>query len=206
MAVRPADISVIIPVAEGETAHEELLPALQNYEFEIIVSSEGSRAKSLNMGAAKAARKFLWFLHADSRPVKGSLDKLLEALERRPASLHYFDLEFSKDGPDMMALNQWGANFRSRILGLPFGDQGFCIRKDLFFSVGGFPEDAKHGEDHLFVWHARRHKIHALPVGAKLVTSARKYRDNGWLKTTLMHQKIWVGQAIPQWIHVLKGT
>ena len=39
----------------------------------------------------------------------------------------------------------WGANWRCRLLGLPYGDQAIFVRRDLFFALGGFahrrPED-----------------------------------------------------------------
>ena len=48
------NVSIIIPVALNETAHEILLKDLESCGAEIIVSSEGSRAASLNVGAEKA--------------------------------------------------------------------------------------------------------------------------------------------------------
>jgi hypothetical protein len=60
-------VSIIIPTAPDETAQQQLLNDLELLNNEIIVSAEGSRAKSLNVGAVKASNDFLWFLHADSR-------------------------------------------------------------------------------------------------------------------------------------------
>ncbi len=92
-----------------------------------------------------------------------------------------------------------GALFRSRALGVPFGDQGFCIKKTIFNKLGGFPEGLPYGEDHVFVWRARQQGIDLQPLGVKLYTSARKYKKHGWLKTTILTQYLWIKQALPEW-------
>ena len=179
-------VSIIIPAAPHEPALERLLQDLRHVDNEIIVSSEGSRAKSLNAGAAKASRPFLWFIHADSRVSAENLMSLKQALEMRSNALHYFDLAF--DTPGLPVLNAWGANIRSHLFGLPYGDQGFCISKALFEKTGGYPEYAPYGEDLLFIRLAKRAGIRLNRIPSKLTTSARKYHQHGWLKLTALRQ------------------
>lgn len=179
-------LSIIIPVAPEETAQQQLLDDLGHLSNEIIVSSEGSRAKSLNVGAAKARHDFLWFLHADSRVSCENLVGLEQALETHTEALHFFDLAYAGGG--LAALNAGGANIRSRLFGLPYGDQGFCISKNLFDKIGGYPENVPYGEDLLFVRLAKRAGIKLNRIPSKLVTSARKYQQHGWLKLTALRQ------------------
>lgn len=179
-------VSVIIPVAPLETAHERLLDDLKHLGTEIIVSSEDSRAKSLNAGAAKARNPFLWFLHADSRVSAENLVDLEQALARRSNALHYFDLAYEEGG--LATLNASGANIRSRLCGLPYGDQGFCISKSQFEKIGGYPESASYGEDLLFVQLAKKAGIKLNHIPSKLTTSARKYHQHGWFKLTALRQ------------------
>lgn len=179
-------VSIIIPLAAGETAHERLLDDLKHLGTEIIVSSEGSRAKSLNAGAAKARNPFLWFLHADSRVSAENLVGLQQALARRSNALHYFDLAYEEGG--LASLNALGANIRSRLFGLPYGDQGFCVSKTLFEKIGGYPENVPYGEDLLFVRLAKKAGIRLNRIPSKLSTSARKYQQHGWLKLTMLRQ------------------
>lgn len=186
------DVSIIIPIAPNETAHEILLKdldsVLKNEGAEIIVSSEGSRAASLNVGAGKANREFLWFLHADSRVSVKNIDVLARCLKREPRALHYFFLSFGYGRP---AINAWMANVRSVAFGLPYGDQGFCISKESFNKIGGFP-DAAYGEDLLFVRRAKKAGVALYLIPSKLRSSARKYREAGWLKlTALRHVQFW---------------
>ena len=193
-----ASLSVIIPLAPNEPKPEKLLAALPN-EVEVIFSQENGRAASLNAGAAKAKGEYLWFLHADSTLPDDGWQKLQQAITQKPKALHYFNLAFSGDSL-LMKLNGWGANFRSRFLGCPFGDQGFCIQKSLFETLGKYPEDAPYGEDHLFVWSARKAEILLHNINTTLTTSPRKYEKGGWLKITLLHQYLWLKQMVGvQW-------
>ena len=99
----------------------------------------------------------------------------------------------------MMYLNSLGVRFRSHVLKTPFGDQGLCIKKSNFIQLGGYPDNLAYGEDHVFVWKSRQNNIEIKPANATIFTSGRKYKANGWLKTTLTHQYLWVKQAWPEW-------
>ena len=168
------------------------------------IGSERGRSNQLNKGAQKAKGEFLWFLHADSSLEESSLVRLYQSLADDPKALHYFNLTFLEDGPFLTCLNEWGARIRSDALKMPFGDQGFCIKKDAFRSLGGFlPEgEKKGGEDHLFVWEARKNGLKLRNTGGFLGTSARKYQRNGWLQTTGYHLYLTYKVAIKQWLRL----
>ena len=216
-------LSVIVPVGPGDAAWRNLLPALLSElagRGEVILSGTtpapddlgalagagdvrwcagpAGRAAQQNRAAALARGTFLWFLHADSRPVPGTVPILLGALAREPATLWYFDLRFADDGPPAVLLNEAGAWFRSRALGLPFGDQGLALARTRFEALGGFREDVRYGEDHLLVWAARQAGGAVRPVGLPLGTSARRYRDEGWLRTTARFAARTWAQALPE--------
>jgi rSAM/selenodomain-associated transferase 2 len=220
------DISIVIPIAPGESAWPALLGDLRALpaEAEIVLAATEpppsawqaviaeagvtcatrwvvaarGRGPQLNAGARAASKTFVWFLHADSRLPGASLAALERALLQQPGALHYFNLAFANDGPFLMRLNAAGTWLRSHALGMPFGDQGFCLRRERFEALGGYPEDLPYGEDHVFVWTARRQRIPLRCTGAPLFTSARKYRERGWLRTTLRHLVLTAKQAAPE--------
>jgi len=222
-----SQVSLIIPVGQEDSSWQALIGDLVDVgsETEVLIvaahakqteidqlSAQGGpqcgvhwiataagRARQMNVGAKLATRPFLWFLHADSRVSADALSALERSLDAQPHALHYFDLAFQNDGPSLVWLNAWGARVRSRCLGLPFGDQGLCMSRDLFQRLGGFDETAAYGEDHLLVWAARRHRAPLRCVGAAITTSARKYRSNGWLATTALHGWRTCRQAIPEY-------
>ena len=180
------NVSIIIPTTSNETELDILLNDLESTDAEIITSSETSRATSMNTGATKATREYLWFLHADSRINKDNLKALEMSLKKTPEALHYFNLAFN--GSFTTNINAWGANIRSRVFGMPYGDQGLCISKSLFDKIGGYREDVPYGEDLIFVLKAQNLGIKLQNISSKLLTSSRKYKQQGWLKLTIIRQ------------------
>lgn len=177
---------------------------LSQYPQTWLYTKQG-RAVQMNTGAKQAKGQFLWFLHLDSRFEPELSDHLIQNLKDHPSSLHYCLLRFMPDGPKGMSFNGWGANLRSLIVGAPFGDQGLAISKESFEKVGGYPESAPYGEDHLFVWYARQQGIKLKCCWHFLNTSARKYQNNGWWALTLTYQKIWIKQAWPEFLKLVRG-
>ena len=157
------------------------------------------RAHLMNQGFTKAQGAFVWFLHLDSCLTNNSLERLMSSLETQPNALLYFDLLFLSDASWLMQLNRWGVYWRSRYLHLPFGDQGFCLHRYTFDKLGGYPETCLYGEDHLLVWRALQQGIKVISVRGQLATSARKYKQQGWLHTTGKHLFLWLKQAWPEY-------
>ncbi len=176
----------------GQKVLQKKLPSLKVCYLTSLVG----RGKTLNKGAMASTGTFLWFLHADSRLNPSTISLLFNAIEKCPEALLYFNLKWINDGPKQMKINEICANLRSFFLKIPFGDQGFCIRKDLFFKAGQFDEQVHYGEDHLFVWKIKHHQIPIRSTGASLRTSARKYNNKNWLKRVLFYQKVWISQAV----------
>jgi hypothetical protein len=208
--------AIVVPVGPGDLAWRDLLPQLQQTraaEISLVfpagerppdaqalcgaawTTAPAGRARQQNAGADSTRAPWLWFLHADSTLEPGAVAALHRFLIRGEQAVGYFDLRFSGDGPTLAHLNAWGARFRSRVLGLPFGDQGFVMLRSVFEELGGFDERLAGGEDHALIWSARDHHIPVRPVGAPLSTSARKYSRDGWLRTTARHLALTYRQA-----------
>jgi len=211
------NVGIIIPIAPDENSWEKLWIDLKFLPDDVKIflvgtkkptteipnkirwiQSDLGRANQMNKGAEIANCEFLWFLHADSRFSSNTFKSLTEALTKNPNNLYYFDLEFLNDGPWLMFINAIGANIRSHLLGIPFGDQGLFLSKKNFDLIGGFPNDVPYGEDHVFVWRARQNGITVSPANSVIKTSARKYQERGWLKVTLLHLWLTIKQAWPE--------
>src|SRR3989442_815537 len=81
-----------------------------------------------------------------------------------------------------------GQTLRQALYGLPYGDQGLLVRRALLEGVGGFPE-LPLLEDVALLRALRRHtRVRTLP--AALVTSGRRYRRDGVVRTWLKHTGI----------------
>lgn len=145
------------------------------------------RALQQNTGAGATQNPWLWFVHADSRLGPTTLAALARFMRSSDIDrIGFFDLAFH-DGPALMRLNACGAWLRSRLFGIPFGDQGLLMSRATFDRLGGFDEGCAYAEDHAMIWQAKRLGIALRAAGAPLYTSARKYTEHGWLSTTARH-------------------
>ncbi|HJW44996.1 MAG TPA: glycosyl transferase family 2 [Lysobacter sp.] len=154
--------------------------------WEILIAPAG-RATQQNFGARGAGTAYLWFLHADSRLAGNTLAALARFVASEERAMGYFDLRFLDDGPRLVRLNELGAWVRSHWLGLPFGDQGLVLPRVAFEDLGGFATRLPSGEDHDLVLRARRAGLPVRPLRAIVYTSARKYAERGWWRTTREH-------------------
>jgi hypothetical protein len=218
-----ATVTVVIPVGPGDTVAPELREQLRalpsqarirvvcareadaavlrgsastdpRSPWEVLTAPSG-RASQQNAGAADACTAYLWFLHADSRLADDTLPALADFVGREEWALGYFDLRFLDDGPKWVRLNALGAWLRSRWLHLPFGDQGFVLPRVAFEDLAGFDPRLPSGEDHDLIWRARRADLPIRPLQASLYTSARKYAQRGWRRTTWQHVRATWQQA-----------
>lgn len=212
------DVSVIIPLAPKETAWRYLIKdfkyfpknteyifsatvkkpsdfndLMKNFNAKWILSPPG-RAAQLNEGARHSKKQFLYFLHADSRLSEINIKALESSLNKDPHALYYSMISFFDSGI-LMKLNEFGVWIRSKIMRIPFGDQGFLLSKEIFHNLGNFTENHERGEDHYFIWKAKRNGVPIKQTDGKISTSSRKYLNDGWLKTTLRHMYLTWKQA-----------
>lgn len=134
-----------------------------------------SRGGQLAQGATMAARPWMLFLHADTVLAEGWAEAVRAHISGSNKA-GYFRLSFDATGLPPRLVAGW-ANWRSRFLGLPYGDQGLLISQSLYQKVGGYP-DQPLMED-VALARALRGNLTGLKVVA--VTSAQKFRGN-WLR------------------------
>ncbi|MEW6659661.1 MAG: TIGR04283 family arsenosugar biosynthesis glycosyltransferase [Thermodesulfobacteriota bacterium] len=146
-----------------------------------LIQAPRGRGGQMNAGAGKARGRFLVFLHADTLLGTAHLEALRRAAADATFAAGAFELLLTPPLPALRFI-AWGANRRSRVCGLPYGDQALILRRDLFEKLGGFslgrPEDLD------LVIRVRRHtriRILAPPVAS----SGRKWLEQGYFSTTL---------------------
>jgi rSAM/selenodomain-associated transferase 2 len=187
-------VSVIVPTLNAAVFLPAALAAVQGVAEVIVVdggSSDDTRGVATALGARvlvaargrggqiaagveAAGHPWLLVLHADTRLAPGWQD----ALHGDPERAGYF--RFALDSGDQRArrlerLVQW----RCLVLGLPYGDQGLLIHRDLLAAVGGVRR-LPLMEDVDLVRRLGRHRLVVLPADA--VTSAAKWERQGYLR------------------------
>lgn len=143
-----------------------------------VVHAPRGRGPQLAAGARAADTPWLLFLHADTRLSPG-WEAAVAAHMADPANRHVagaFRLAFDDESPAARRTAAL-ANWRTRRLGLPYGDQGLLISRALYDAVGGYPEIPLM-EDVAMARKLGRQRIRMLDATA--VTSAEKYRRDGW--------------------------
>lgn len=203
------ELAVVIPTLDEELSIGGCLDSVGTHEgVEMIVADGGSsdrtrelarsrgarvvtgargRGPQLNFGATSSNSDRLLFLHADCRLPEGWMPAISRALDDKEISLACFRLRtMASVTLEPSALHRlWLRVFdlRSHGLGLPYGDQGFAVRRTVFDSAGRFPEIPLM-EDVAFARTCRRlGRVQRLPL--EIQTTARRVERSPF-KTTLM--------------------
>ncbi|WP_232825683.1 TIGR04283 family arsenosugar biosynthesis glycosyltransferase [Algoriphagus litoralis] len=206
-------MSVIIPTWNEAENIKELIPYLKKYggEFisEIIVADGGSsddtcqlaaglgaivlrskvksRAHQLNLGASQAKANTLYFVHADTRPVQSFAEDLQIAVVKGYKA-GCFRYRFDSD-TFLLKVNSWFTRFNGLFSG--GGDQTLFISRDFFNTLGGYDTKYCLMEDFELVKRIkRRTKFYIVPK--TMTVSARKYRDNSWLRVQVVNLYVFV--------------
>ncbi len=199
---------VEIIVADGGSS--DGTPGLAAAHGAKVITSPAGRARQMNAGAEAATGDILLFLHADTRLPHGYDAHVREALALPRAIAGAF--AFRVDARlRRLRLIEWLANFRSRRLHMPYGDQGIFLRAETFHELGGFPDQPIMEDFELMRRLKRRGRIVNVPEPA--VTSARRWLRIGTFRTTMINQvaivAYWLGVSparIARWYHRESGV
>lgn len=140
-----------------------------------VVHGSASRGGQLRRGVDAAQGEWLLIVHADTVLAQGWSSTVAAHLVLEDKA-GWFPLAFDQSGMAAGIVAGW-ANLRSRA-GLPYGDQGLLVHRKLYDAVGGYP-DQPLMED---VAIARALRAHLVKLDGLAVTSAAKYRAEGWLR------------------------
>lgn len=155
--------------------------------FQCVISPKKGRAAQMNYGAEVASGDILYFLHADTIPPDTALNQIEEAVLHGVES-GCFRLSFDDLSP-VMRFYAWFTRFD--LLPFRFGDQSLFVRSTLFHDMGGFREDHIVMEDNEFMRRLRKRGKFVV-FEDSVVTSARKYQKNGFVRLQLIFMAIYI--------------
>jgi rSAM/selenodomain-associated transferase 2 len=147
-----------------------------------VVTTERGRGLQLRAGAAAARAPMLLFLHADVRVDSEARALLDEIAIARPPCAMAFRLRIDAPGLSYRII-EWGANLRTRLAKLPYGDQGLLVRREDYVRAGGYPELPLMEDVALVRALQRITPVHLLD--AAVTVSARRWRRDGPLRRML---------------------
>jgi rSAM/selenodomain-associated transferase 2/rSAM/selenodomain-associated transferase 1 len=207
--VTSSGISVIIPALnEAQHLADTIASIGHGKNTEIIVVDGGSiddtvsiarqfgatviegfppRSRQMNRGADAASNKILLFLHADTRLPENFDRHILRAVYQPGVVAGAFELRIDSPVSSLRFIERI-ANWRSRCLNMPYGDQAIFMFSKVFHQMGGFPK-IPIMEDFELIRRLRK-KGNVVTLHQPAITSPRRWLNHGILKITLIHQLI----------------
>lgn len=195
-----AGLSVIIPTLNAASGLSNTLDSIEGDPVsEVVVTDGGSndittvvadergavviigpkgRGGQLGRGAQASSGDWLLFLHADtilSASWRAEAANFMAVPGNRKRA-GFFRLRLDSDAAQARRVERLVA-WRSRTLGLPYGDQGLLISRDLYGQMGGYAE-LPLMEDVSLVRRLGRKRLHGF--SALATTSAEKFERDGW--------------------------
>ena len=199
----PSTVSIVIPVLNESEQLPRIVPALRQHPavHEILVvdggsgdttvqvakqlgcrviSSERGRGRQLRAGAKQSTGDLVLLLHADTCLTEGALEAMLQAARDRTLVGGGFWKVF--DHPHwLMRGSRLKCALRFYLGQRVMGDQAMFVRRDVLEEIGGVPEVALMEEFELC--RRLREKGRLGLAGGKVITSARRFREKGTLRT-----------------------
>lgn len=156
-----------------------------------ILHAPRGRGRQLRLGGEAASADWLLFLHADTRLLPGWVEAAATFIHGTPAASSepraaVFRLRFDDAAPAARRLERV-VTWRTRVLGLPYGDQGLLIARGFYQALGGFAP-VPLMEDVDLVRRIGRRRL--VLLDAEALTSADRYRRGGYAGRSLRNLSI----------------
>ncbi len=202
MPFEPLSISVVIPTLDECETLERALACTRGEDVERIIVDAGSRdgmaeiarrlapttvlfaprgrAHQLQVGFRASRGDVVLFLHADTRLEAGWPIAVRRALADPTVAGGAFALRFDSARP-LYRFIEFGARLRTRLGGLPYGDQALFARRKVLEACGGIPATPIFEDLDLARAIRAQGRLALLPQVA--CTSPRRYEANGILRT-----------------------
>lgn len=167
-------------VADGGSTDQTL--DLVKGRAQIVTATQG-RAAQQNAGAKVACGDVILFLHADCQLDEDAISiarQQFQANDQLVAGCYRQTIE--QDGWKYRLIT-FGNACRARYLGWAYGDQGICVRSQVFREIGGFPQ-LSFMED-LFIMKSLKRKGKIALFDATINVSSRRWERRGVFRQTI---------------------
>ena len=178
-------------VVDGGSA--DATPALAAALAERVITAPRGRASQMNAGARVSRGEVLLFLHADTRLPRDALEAITAGLRASDRGWGRFDVVIEAKSPLLRVIAAM-MNARSRLTGIATGDQAIFVQRAAFDAVGGFP-DIPLMED-VALSKALKRQSPPLCLRDRVVTSARRWKRNGAIRTIILMWRLRLAYAL----------
>lgn len=181
LAALPPGVAVI--VSDGGST-DATLDIAMGAGCGVVTGSRG-RGRQLGRGAEAATRPWRLFLHADTTVSTQGWTAIARHMEGPGATALAASLRLAIDDTAWQA--RWierAVAWRVRRFGLPYGDQGLLIHRDLYAAIGGYPDLSLMEDVEIML---RLGRTRHLPLDGEALTSAARWRRRGWIGQTALN-------------------
>jgi rSAM/selenodomain-associated transferase 2 len=162
---------------EGETVY-----SIKDERVIKVISPKG-RGRQMNKGASVATGDILLFLHTDTELPQSAFRTISAVIDKKQYAGGAFDLGI-KSGRLIFRLIEKMVYIRTRLTGIPYGDQAIFIKKDFFAGMNGYQEIPIMEDVELMIRIKKSgYKICIIPQ--RVSTSTRRYEKEGVVYCTL---------------------
>jgi len=158
-----------------------------------VLRGPRGRALQMNAGAREASGEILLFLHADTVVPPGAMAAFLGGFPASGRVWGRFDVSLS-GRHFMIRVVEKMMNIRSRLSGIATGDQAIFVRREAFETVGGYPEIPL--MEDIALSRALRRLSRPLCIREPVVTSSRRWEEQGILRTVLLMWRLRLAYAL----------
>jgi len=209
-------IAAVVPLLNERDRLPELLEMLNELSADEVVlidggSTDGSkellsksgfswcssipgRSVQMNRGASQCLSDIILFIHADTLISSSHILAVKEVMRDTETVAGRFDIHLSGRHPAFRMIESM-MNLRSRLTRISTGDQCQFVRRSVFESLGGFPEQPLMEDVEFSKRLKRAGRIACLRD--KVTTSSRRWEQHGTFKTILLMWKLrlyyWLG-------------
>jgi rSAM/selenodomain-associated transferase 2 len=179
-----------IVVSDGGSADQTVLEA--EGAGAVITQGACGRAQQLRRGAKAASGDLFLFMHADTAPPLSWREHAELVLAKPGTVAGAFDFGVPPGTLRNSFITMVG-RARTRLVPIPFGDQGLFLSRDTYFGIGGYPELPIMEDWEIVRRLKRRGRVRLAP--ARVQTSARRWDRHGLVRPSAMYAAVIAGYA-----------
>lgn len=151
------------------------------------------RGQQMNFGTKSSQSDIILYLHVDTSISSSNISNIKKSYNHGFISGR-FDVTFTNKSLSYSIISFF-INLRSRVSNISTGDQAIFVRRDVMEQLGGYPEIALMEDVALSKRLKRLGRM--ISLRDKIITSSRRWEENGPVKTVLLMWKIrflyWAG-------------
>jgi len=148
---------------------------------DLLLQTAAGRGRQMNAGARSARGDVLWFVHADATIPPVAIAEIERALQDRHVVGGFFRIRIPRPS-FVYRISDYFGHYAGLLFRIRYGDHGFFCRREIFETIGGFPEVALMEDADFFRKLRRAGRVAVIPD--PIIINPRRYELMGPARLT----------------------